>query len=158
MSTIPVPPLYVRLIRPAKASLMHRAIALGVAVLALGVLVVAAELTASPTGMGTHEALGLRACAFVDRAGLPCPSCGMTTSFAHFADGNWPVSVYTQPMGFALAVLAGIAVWAGGYAAISGRPVWRVMRAVSGMVVVISLLTLAVAGWAWKIWLVVREG
>jgi len=155
MASIPVPPLYVRLIRPAQATWMHRAIAMGAALLAMGVLVTASELVPSPTGMGTHEVLGLRACSFVGLAGLPCPSCGMTTSFAHFANGNWAVSVYTQPMGFALAVLAGITVWAGGYAAITGRPVWRVLRAVPGMVIVISILSLAVTGWAWKIYLVV---
>jgi hypothetical protein len=35
-----------------------------------------------PLPMGTHEQLGLPPCNFKTLAGVPCPSCGMTTSFA----------------------------------------------------------------------------
>ena len=31
--------------------------------------------------MGTHKQLGLPECSFKELAGVPCPSCGMTTSF-----------------------------------------------------------------------------
>jgi hypothetical protein len=34
-----------------------------------------------PLKMGTHQQLGLPECNFKAIAGLPCPSCGMTTSF-----------------------------------------------------------------------------
>jgi Protein of unknown function (DUF2752) len=34
-----------------------------------------------PLKMGTHQQLGLPECNFKAMAGLPCPSCGMTTSF-----------------------------------------------------------------------------
>lgn len=156
MSLPPVPILYVRPGTPARATVGNRLVALAIAAVALVVLVIASQLTPSPTGMGTHEALGLNQCEFVVRTGLPCPSCGMTTSFAHFANGNWPASGYTQPMGFALAVLACTAVWGGAYVAISGRPAWRVVRAVPGTTIVVSLLVLVVAAWAWKIVLVVN--
>lgn len=135
---------------------MGRLLAAVIAAGALAVLVTAARLAPSPSGMGTHTALGLQECEFLSRTGLPCPSCGMTTSFSYFAHGNWLASGYVQPMGFALALIAGMTVWAGGYIAISGRPAHRILRAVPGLAVVLSLLGLAIVAWAWKIFIHVR--
>lgn len=61
---------------------------------ALGVLgalllLTARRLSPDPRGYGTHEQLGLAACAFYSWTGLPCPSCGMTTAWAYAADGEW---------------------------------------------------------------------
>jgi hypothetical protein len=38
--------------------------------------------------METHRQLGLPPCTFYDKTGLPCPSCGMTTSFALLIRGD----------------------------------------------------------------------
>jgi hypothetical protein len=38
--------------------------------------------------METHRELGLPPCTFYDKTKLPCPSCGMTTSFALLMHGD----------------------------------------------------------------------
>jgi hypothetical protein len=151
-----VPNLYLRLTVPARASLLARVIAFAIAVGALAVLLTATRITPSASGMGTHLELGLQNCGFLSRTGLPCPSCGMTTSFAHFVRGNAVASAYVQPMGFVLAVLAALAVWGGAYIAITGRPAYRVLRALPGVPVVVGLFVIAIGGWAWKIFIHLR--
>ncbi len=50
-------------------------------------LLVAWALTPEPTGYGTHEHLFLLPCLFKILTGLPCPFCGLTTSFGFMAEG-----------------------------------------------------------------------
>ena len=128
-----------------------RLLALGVALACLSVLVLAARLPPSPTGVGSHEAMGLKSCQFLESTGLPCPSCGMTTSFAWFARGNVVASVYVQPMGAALAATAAAGVWGGLYVALTGRPVYRLLRLLPGRYYLLPLLALAVLAWGWKV-------
>ena len=52
------------------------------ALMLAAMLVVATRLTPDPKGYGTHTQLGLWPCAFKATTGHPCPTCGMTTSFA----------------------------------------------------------------------------
>lgn len=128
----------------------------GFAVLALGclfTLCVAAWLKPNPTGMSTHVGLHLQPCEFLNRTGLPCPSCGMTTSFAHFARGNLAGSFYVQPMGCLLAILAAATFWISGYIAVTGRPVQRMFRLLPTKYLLFSFLTFAMVAWVWKIFI-----
>ena len=54
----------------------------------LGGFALAYALEPDPRGFGTHQSLGLPPCTFRALFGIPCPSCGMTTSFSHFMHGN----------------------------------------------------------------------
>ncbi|MGH7214504.1 MAG: DUF2752 domain-containing protein, partial [Tepidisphaeraceae bacterium] len=117
----------------------------------LAVLVVAVQLWPNSAGVGTHGQLGWDACGFLIRTGLPCPSCGMTTSFSWFVRGNLPASLYVQPMGTVLALGAGLTFWAGLYIALTGKPAHRLLRAFSGPFWLVAGLFLGVAAWAWKI-------
>jgi hypothetical protein len=102
--------------------------------------------------MGTHkESLGLPPCNFLRTTGLPCPSCGMTTSFAWFAKGNLLASAYVQPMGAILALLAAACVWGGFYIALTARPAHRLLRMLPAGYTLIPLLLLGVLAWGWKI-------
>ena len=84
-------------------SARHSRISNGVfALSAMAVLGIAAALPPDPTGMGTHTRLGLPGCTMLKYTGLPCPFCGMTTSFAHFAHGDPVSSFVAQPMGSVL--------------------------------------------------------
>ena len=61
-------------------------------------------LTPSEAGLGTHQQLGLPPCTVRVLAGIRCPSCGMTTSFAHFVRGEWAGSVRANAGGLLLAL------------------------------------------------------
>lgn len=80
-------------------------IALGLA----GVFGIAAWLNpyngdGTPLRMGTHSQLGLPPCSFYELTRVPCPSCGMTTSFAFFVQGDLRNSLRANAVGTALAV------------------------------------------------------
>jgi hypothetical protein len=59
-------------------------------------------LEPAPPGLGTHEQLGLPPCPFFHFTGIPCPGCGLTTSFAHAARLNIYEAFVTQPFGVIL--------------------------------------------------------
>jgi hypothetical protein len=83
----------------------------------------------------------------------------MTTAFAHTVRLHFLTAAYTQPMGFALALVAALVVWGGAYEALTGRPVHRLTRAVGlgdGMRLVWAGLVLMLIAWAWKMALVLR--
>ena len=130
---------------------LGRLIALLVAGVSLSLLIIAAALPPNPSGMGTHTGMHLPSCGFLETTGLPCPSCGMTTSFAWFARGNFLASLYVQPMGFALALSAGLAVWIGFYEAITAKPLHRLIGLIPHRYTLWPALVLAVAAWGWKI-------
>ena len=57
----------------------------------------------------THLQLGLPPCAFRSLTGIPCPSCGMTTSFALLMHGDLKNSLRANAVGTLLA-LFGLAI------------------------------------------------
>lgn len=106
----------------AGSSRARRLIGGGVALAAAAVLGAAAWLEPSPAGLGTHEQLFLPPCSWIVLMDLPCPTCGMSTAFAHAADGNLVAAFVAQPMGGAAAIVAAIALLAGAHTAATG---WR---------------------------------
>jgi hypothetical protein len=138
-----------RQILPWGARLGALAIALG----CLTPLVIAACLRPNPDGYGSHTELGLAPCQFMQRTGLPCPSCGMTTSWIWFSHGNLRASFYVQPMGTVLAVLTACAFWAALYCATTGRPVYQLLRVLPSRYYFVPLLAFAILAWGWKIYI-----
>lgn len=121
-----------------------------VALMLLAVLVTAASLQAAPDGYGTHVQLGLSACQWAVRLGKPCPTCGMTTAFAHAAHGNLWQAAATQPMGAILCVGASSAVWIFAYVAATGSGLGRVLLGWVRPPVVWAGLVLFLGAWAYK--------
>lgn len=96
-----------------------------VALACLSVLIVAAGLKPSTSGAGTHKQLGLNECGWVLAFGKPCFTCGMTTAFAHAADGRLDRSFVTQPFGALLSVGVAAGFWVGAFVALTGSTVGR---------------------------------
>ena len=151
-----VPPLISAPPRYTNLSAGGRLLNLGIALACLALLVTAFYLTPSASGVGTHTGLKMQSCAWLARTGIPCPSCGMTTSFAWFSKGNIIASIYVQPFGFVLALLTTITFWVALYGFISGKPVAQLLHRLPAKYTWGAILVLAMAGWAWKIFLQVR--
>ncbi|RMG03430.1 MAG: DUF2752 domain-containing protein, partial [Planctomycetota bacterium] len=66
-----------------RMSFRTRCLTGGAAVGLAGLLVIAAVLRPSPTGLGTHQQLGLPPCTFRAMFGSRCPTCGMTTAWSN---------------------------------------------------------------------------
>lgn len=106
--------------------ILPRTVGLTVAIVAMGVLLAAASVEPAAAGHGTHTQLGLPPCGWAMVSNTPCPTCGMTTSFAHAVRGDLIAAFRTQPMGFLLAVATAVAFWAGIHIAVMGSRVWKV--------------------------------
>lgn len=154
--SLAVPRIYAISPVPQRLGMAERVIAACVSLACLAVLVTAVIVRPNPTGMSTHTSLGLSRCSMLERSDLPCPSCGMTTSFAHFVRGNLAASLWVQPMGTFLAVCAGLTFWAALYLAITGKPVHRLMRILPGSYYVAIPMAIGIAAWGWKIFIHLR--
>lgn len=148
-----VPIIYARGGECQRLTVRGRLTALGVALVVLAPLIIASMLRPSPDGYGSHQELGLAPCQFMQRTGLPCPSCGMTTSWTWFVRGNLQASFYTQPMGMVLAALAAGCFWIALYCALTGRPVFRLLRVILSRYYFVPLLSFAILAWGWKIFI-----
>jgi hypothetical protein len=141
---------------PAKPALWrNRLIALCILLPAVAVLGVAARLTPDASGMGTHEQLGLNACSTLAVTGYPCPTCGMTTAFAHAAHGQFLASFHAQPAGALLALITACAVLISTYALVFGVNLDRLIASCWAPRPLLMLGLIVALGWIYKI-IVVR--
>ena len=98
-------------------SRMERGAAGGFALLGCLVFAVAAILSpydseGRPLSHGTHRQLGLPPCAMQALAGIPCPSCGMTTSISLVMHGDLVAASEANWAGLIVAGLGLVAtVW-----------------------------------------------
>jgi hypothetical protein len=136
----------------AKIGPQARLIWLGVALGCAGVLGIARFLTPSPSGLGTHQQLfGLAPCSFVITSGLPCPTCGMTTAFAHMMHGHPLTALRIQPAGAVFCLItAGLCLF-GFHAAFSGTLTTINWNRIGPVRIMLALGLLILGGWAFKI-------
>ncbi len=115
------------------------------------VLGIAAWVSPDSAGLGTHTQLGMAACGFVERTGMPCATCGMTTSFAHAAEGNLLESFITQPAGAVLAVVSAMICLIAAYTMVTGISLLPIFRVVWQPKVIILFGVLVMGAWIYKI-------
>ena len=129
----------------------RRWIAVVVALCSAGILSIAAWLTPSPTGLATHEALNLPPCGWVTLADMPCPTCGMTTAFAHAADGHLLSSFLAQPLGCLLAIATVIALFVSLHVIVTGSRLGHVFTRLWTSRSPWILGALVIGSWMYKI-------
>jgi hypothetical protein len=146
-------PAHLRLLGPTvRVHGQARLVWLGIAMGCAAVLGMARYLTPNPAGLGTHQQLfGLAPCSFVLTSGLPCPTCGMTTSFAHMMHGHPLAAFKVQPAGAILCLLtAGTCVF-GLYVAVSGNLATLNWNRIGPVRLMLAFGLLILGGWAFKI-------
>ncbi|MEM1011651.1 MAG: DUF2752 domain-containing protein [Planctomycetota bacterium] len=164
MTDVPaVPPMKVLMPprEPVRATTTARLLCVGIALGCIGLLATAAYLSPDPAGVGTTSRLGIPTCGFLDRTGLPCAGCGMTTAFSHAVRWEWISAFIVQPFAALMAIAAAITIWTSGYIAVTARPVHRLIsRAATGRggTIAIVVVALGIASWGWKLaWVLLIE-
>jgi hypothetical protein len=119
-------------------------------------LALALALRPNPAGQGTHTQLGIPPCGIYAATGIPCPSCGMTTAFAHAVRGQLFSALHVQPMGAVLALGCAAGVLVCGYALVWGLPLNRLGRWLFRPGFLIGMGGGVILAWVYKILLVSR--
>ena len=116
-----------------------------------GLLAVAAWLKPDPRGYGTHEQFGGGPCGWLVVTHYPCPTCGMTTAFAHTVRGQWVRAFLVQPAGLILALATAAAAVLGASAVVTGRWPMRLALILTPYRLFFGLLVLLLGGWGFKL-------
>ncbi len=118
---------------------------------AWAVLVTASWLHADGRGFGTHQQLGLPPCTFEAMTRVPCPGCGLTTSFTHMAHLSPWSALDAHPMGPVLFLITLVVAVAAPWAAKRGVAVHRVVQHPWVTVALGLALTLGLGTWGWRV-------
>ncbi|MCY2965112.1 MAG: DUF2752 domain-containing protein [Planctomycetota bacterium] len=111
----------------------------------------ARSLEPDPRGFGTHQRLGLPPCTTRALWNLPCPGCGMTTSFAHFTRGQLLPAMRANLAGVLLAIVCAAAIPWCLWSAWQGR-MWRVEEpSQSLMWLLLALMGAALLEWGLRL-------
>ena len=140
-------------LRPAKAGFtaIDRFVYLFIALGSTFSMLLGRYLTPSATGVGTHEQLGLPACPTLHLTGYPCPSCGLTTSFALAARMEFTEALQVQPFGLIIFFLAIVLIPGSVYLLARRKPVIDLIVSRRSNLIMYILLALYLGGWAYKI-------
>lgn len=124
----------------------------GWSLLLLAGFAVAASVSPDPRGFGTHQQFGLPPCTLRMLTGFPCPSCGATTSFAHFVRGEWPSAIRANGAAFVLALLCAVQIPWCWISIVRGR-LWRVSHPQRLLIISLSFLSLLFLA-QWLVWVI----
>jgi Protein of unknown function (DUF2752) len=108
----------------------------------------------TPMRQASHRSLGLPSCRFQEMTDLPCPSCGMTTSFALLVRGDVWNSMRANWVGTGLAVFCLLFIPWSVVSTFCGRFLW--VRNVEGVLAfLVGVFTVLMLG-RWVIILLLR--
>ncbi len=136
---------------PEKTERSRRLHGLGYAVIAISLLMISFFLQPSSSGIGTHQQLGLPTCGWILAANLPCPTCGMTTAWAHTVRGEFPSAFMAQPLGVLLAFATAIVAICGLVTACTGFSFSFLLYRFSPTKIIITIAIVAIVSWGFKI-------
>jgi hypothetical protein len=97
--------------------------------------------------METHRQLGLPECTFKEKTGMPCPSCGMTSSFSLFIRGDLWNSLKANWVGTLLATFCLLLIPWCIASVYLGRPVLIRSFELPISISIVALLTLLLVRW-----------
>lgn len=117
----------------------------------LSLLSLSAWLTPAADGHATHTQLGLPACGWVVRFNKPCPTCGMTTSFARAAHGDFAGSLRAQPFAAGAVLAAAVGFWIALHIMITGSRLSGPLTSLLTPKVLWGLAATSAAAWAYKL-------
>jgi hypothetical protein len=151
LDVIPVLSLWVR------GVLVGLALGLGI-VFAIALWLDPYDADGLPLKMEAHRQLGLPPCTFFAVTGLPCPSCGMTTSFALLMHGDPWNSLKANAVGTLLAVVCLLFIPWSLACVFCKRTVFIRSIEKTVTVLVLAFLGLMLLRWGIVVWMIYREG
>ncbi|QDT45510.1 hypothetical protein Pan241w_56350 [Gimesia alba] len=112
---------------------------------------VAIQTKPDPRGFGTHQRLGFAPCVIRNQLSIPCPSCGMTTSFSHFVRGQIRQSAQANTSGLVLAIVCLVMIpWS--WISVYRKRLWLVSNPeVCLLWLMCGLVMITVAEWALRL-------
>lgn len=117
----------------------------------LGGFLLAARLEPDPRGFGTHQRLGLPPCTFRMLCDIPCPSCGMTTSFSHLTRGHLVQAIEANAGGALLALVCAAQVPWCWLSACRGRLVGVSHPTKTLLAIVLVVTVVSLVNWGYQI-------
>lgn len=134
-----------------RASGVERGLYAVLAVVLAAAIGLGMALAPAPGGMGTHTRLGLPPCGMLVITGRPCPTCGVTTSFALASHGRLGEALVNQPFGLVVFLLVVVGLALSAALAATGRSARELVTARRTVVAVVVLTVLALASWGYKL-------
>lgn len=109
------------------------------------------RVTPSVHGIGTHEQLGLPPCGFYTFTGIPCPSCGLTTSVSGWLHGEVRLAFWSQPFGIIVLLVLVWGLWLSVVGICTKRALTELIHPATLEKIQMGLLVLFLLSWITKL-------
>lgn len=128
-----------------------RSLLIGWSVFLIAGFGVAIQIKPDPRGFGTHQQFGFAPCVIRNQLSIPCPSCGMTTSFSHFVRGQIRQSAEANTAGLVLALVCVVMIpWS--WISVYRKRLWLVSNPETGLLwLMCGLVTITLTEWVFRL-------